>query len=134
MADRFYGTVCLGGKLTQEQFKKCAELLDDCLESGDELNDDGSAAFSECTGSDFRGIVDYCTSNGIALSLHWDAKWEQEANVEYWVDGEYKQFFAAGDGDIAVRLAELKEHSDMTIAEFISKMQIPEFPILEIID
>ena len=134
MADRFYGTVYLGGKLTQEQFDKCEELLEDCLEHGDELNEDGSAAFSECTGSDFQGIVEYCTSNGIALSLHWDAKWEQEANVEYWVDGEYKQFFAAGDGDIAIRLAELQEHPDMTIAEFIANMEIPEFPIFEIID
>jgi hypothetical protein len=66
--------------------------------------------------------------------LHWDAKWEQEANVECWVNGQYKQFFAAGDGDIAVRLAELKEHSEMTIAEFIDKMQIPEFPHFEIVD
>jgi hypothetical protein len=134
MADRFYGTVYLGGKLTQEQFKKCEELLEDCLEHGDELNEDGSASFSECTSSDFQGIVEYCTSNGIALSLHWDAKWEQEANVEYWMDGEYKQFFAAGDGDIAIRLAELQEHPDMTIAEFIAKMQIPEFPTFEIAD
>jgi hypothetical protein len=54
--------------------------------------------------------------------------------VDYWVNGEYKQFFAAGDGDIAVRLAELEEHPEMTIAEFIAKMDIPEFPLFEIIE
>lgn len=132
MADRFYGVVYLGGKLTQEQFKKCEELLEGCLDS--ELGEDGSGAFIECTCEDFDGIVDYCKSNGIALSLHWDAKWENDSSVDYWVDGEYKQFFAAGDGDIAIRLAELQEHPDMTIAEFIAKMDIPDFPHFEIVD
>jgi hypothetical protein len=132
MADRFYGTVYLGGRLTQEQFDKCKELLEPCLD--DELDDDGSGAFIECTCHDFDDIVDFCKSNGIALSLHWDAKWEQDSSVDYWVNGEYKQFFAAGDGDIAVRLAELQEHPEMTIAEFIAKMDIPDFPAFEIVE
>lgn len=132
MADRFYGTVYIGGKLTQEQFDKCKELLEHCLD--DELGEDGSGAFIECTCSDFDPIVEYCNSNHIALSLHWDAKWEQESSVDYWVDGVYKQYFAAGDGDIAVRLAELQEHPEMTIAEFIEKMQIPDFPDFEIVE
>ena len=133
MADRFYGTVYLGGKITQEQFDRCEELLEGCTD-GNELSEDGSVLFSECTCDDFLEIVEYCKSNRIALSLHWDAKWEQESTIEYWVDGIYKQYFAAGDGDIAIRLGELQEHPEMTIAEFIEKMKIPDFPNFEFIE
>lgn len=132
MADRFYGTVYLGGKITQEQFDRCEELLEECLD--DCIGGDGSGAFVECTESDFQEIVEYCKSNSIALSLHWDAKWEQDSIVEYWVDGIYKQYFAAGDGDIAIRLGELQEHPEMTVAEFIAKMKIPDFPNFEFIE
>jgi hypothetical protein len=130
MADRFCGTVYLGGILTQAQFKHCKKLLKVCLEN--ELDDDGSGAFVDCVESDFQDIIKYCTTNGIALSLHWNAKWEQEASVEYWVDGVYKQYFADGDGEIAVRLSELQKHQDMTVKAFIEKLELPHFPNLEI--
>jgi hypothetical protein len=108
-------------------------LLEECLD--DELGDDGSGFFIDCTEESFDGIVDYCKSNSIALCLHWDAKWEQESYVEYWVGGTYKAFFASGDGDVAVRLSQLLEHpSEMTIAEFVAKLEVPDFPLFEIVE
>jgi hypothetical protein len=132
MADRFYGTVYLGGKVTQEQFDKCKELLESCLD--DELGDDGSGAFIECTESDFVDVVAFCKSESIALSLHWEASHDQGSYVEYWIGGAYKFCDADIEGNIAVRLSDLKAHPEMTIAEFIAKMEIPEFPLFEIIE
>jgi hypothetical protein len=132
MSDRYYGTVYLGGKVTQEQFARCEELMEFCLDS--DLGEDGSGAFIECEASDFNDVAEYCMSNQIALSLHWGASGDQDSYVDYWVDGTKKTFAAAGDGDIAVRLAELQEHPEMTIAEFIAKMDIPDFHAFEIVE
>ena len=132
MADRFYGTVYLGGKITQEQFDKCKELLEACLD--DELGEDGSGAFIECTESDFQEVVEYCKSSSIALSLHWEASGDQGSYVEYWIKGEYKFYVSDPDGSIAVRMSDLKAHPEMTIAEFIAKMEIPDFPVFEIVE
>jgi hypothetical protein len=130
MADRFGGTVYLGGAITQEQFDKCKELMADCLD--EELDDDGSSCFVECTTSDFLPVVEYCIENKIALCFHWEAKYEEDSTLEYWVDGTYKQFLSSGDGDVAIRLAELQAYPSMTIAEFITKLDIPNFPNFEI--
>lgn len=132
MADRFYGTVYLGGKITQEQFNKCEELLEECLD--DCIGGDGSGAFVECTESDFQEIVEYCKSNSIALSLHWEASGDQGSYVEYWIKGAYKFYVSDPDGSIAVRMSDLKAHPEMTIAEFIAKMEIPDFPVFEIVE
>jgi hypothetical protein len=132
MADRYYGTVYLGGKVTQEQFDKCKELLESCLD--DKLDGDGSGAFIECTESDFADVVAYCKSESIALSLHWEASGDQGSYVEYWIGGAYKFYVADLEGNIAVRMSDLKAHPEMTIAEFIARMNIPEFPLFEIIE
>ena len=130
MADRFGGTVYLGGTITQEQFDKCKELMADYLE--EEVDEDGSSCFAECTCNDFLPVVEYCIENKIALSFHWEAKYEEDSTLEYWVDGCYKQFLSSNDGDVAIRLAELQSHPGMTIAEFIAKLDIPNFPNFEI--
>jgi hypothetical protein len=132
MSDRYYGTVYLGGKVTQEQVDKCKELLESCLD--DELGDDGSGAFIECNESDFADVVAYCKSESIALSLHWEASGDQGSYVEYWIGGAYKFYVADLEGNIAVRMSDLKAHPEMTIAEFIVRMDIPEFPLFEIIE
>lgn len=130
MADRFGGTVYLGGKITQEQFAKCKELLADCLD--EEINDDGSSCFVECTTSDFVPVVEYCIAHNIALCLHWEAKYGENSNLEYWIDGNYKLFMADIDGDVAIRLPDLQDYPGMTIAEFIEKLDIPDFPNFEL--
>lgn len=130
MADRFGGTVYLGGAITQEQFDKCEELMADCLD--EEVGDDGSSCFVECTTSDFVPVVEYCIENKIALCLHWEAKYEEDGTMEYWIDGNYKQFLATNNGEIAIRLSELQEKPSLTIAEFLEKLEIPNFPIFEI--
>lgn len=132
MADRFYGTVYIGGKLTQEQFDKCKELLADCLD--EEINDDGSSCFVECTCGDFLPVVEYCIENKIALCLYWEAKYEEDGMLEYWIDGNYKQFLATNNGEIAIRLPDLQKHPEMTIAKFIEMMDIPDFPNFEIVE
>lgn len=131
MADRFSGTVSIGGKVAQEQFEKCSELLDACV--NEERNDDGSWYFSECTTQDFLPLVEYCIEHGIALCLHWDAKHGEDSTLEYWVDGKYKQFLSSGDGVVAIRLTELQERTGITIAQFIDKLDIPDFPDFEIV-
>ena len=132
MSDRYYGTVYLGGKVTQEQFDKCKELLESCLD--DELGDNGSGAFIECTESDLADVVAYCKSESIALSLHWEASGDQGSYVEYWIGGAYKFYVADLEGNIAVRMSDLKAHPEMTISEFIARMDIPEFPLFEIVE
>lgn len=130
MADRFSGTVFLGGKITQDQFDECKELLANCLD--DEICEDGSSYFVECTTSDFVPVVEYCIENKIALCLHWEAKYGENSNLEYWIDGNYKLFMADIDGDVAIRLPDLQDYPGMTIAEFIEKLDIPDFPNFEL--
>lgn len=134
MADRFHGTVAIGGQITQEQYARCLELLDPCLEFEGELEDDGSAAFSECTEEDFAELVQYCEEQKIALTLQWDAKWDFGSYVEYWIDSKHQQFDTDSSGRIVVSVSDLtaqsSEFPEMTIKHYIDAMDIPEFPEL----
>lgn len=134
MADRFYGTVALGGQITQEQYARCLELLDPCLEMDGELDDDGTASFHECVKEDFADLVQYCEEHKIAMMLQWDAKWEFGSYVEYWIDGKYQQFNTDSSGCIVVSVSDLKAQSnefpEMTITHYVDAMDIPEFPEL----
>ena len=67
-------------------------------------------------------------------AMHWEASGDQGSYVEYWIGGAYKFYVADLEGNIAVRMSDLKAHPEMTIAEFIARMDIPEFPLFEIVE
>lgn len=132
MADRFGGTVQIGGKITRAQYQKCEELLEELLELG--LDDDGLGYFAEQTTSDFDPIIKHCTEHGIALAIQWEPKWEYSGRIEYWIGGTHEDFLANADGTIVVPFEELQVCEEMTVAEFIKNMGVPDFPQLEIVD
>lgn len=131
MADRFNGTIQLGGRISREVFQRCVELCEHLLEGDFE---EGAAYFCECTQDDFQELIQYCKDNGVSLSLLWEAKYEFDAQVDYWIDGNAHQYLGTNEGDIAVRLSDLENAKDMTVREFIDSLRVPEFPELEIID
>ncbi len=134
MADRIGGTVYIGGKITQQQFDTCAELLE--FVSGEVMDDDGSTSFAECgaEGEEFEEIIEYCKANKIALHIHWQPKWDLGGCIDSWVDGNFKAFHANASGEIMVPFSSLQEHSEKTVAEFLASLDVPDFPLLEIID
>lgn len=130
MADRFSGSVYIGGEITKEQYEEVSRLA---CEAGCEHQDfelDGGNYFDECVSDDFRDLIDYCTKNNIALSIHWDAKWEYGASVEYWVDGRHRSYLATNGGDIVARVESMLQYPDMTIKDYVALLDIPEFPVL----
>ena len=130
--DRFSGTVLLGGKITEEQLADCETILED-IDS--DLDTDGLAYFQECTQDDFLSLVEYCKAHGIALAIQWDAKWEYNAQVEYWIDGKYKKFPTDSNGNIVVRVCDLGKHrTSMTMYEYIMSLDIPELPEFSIVE
>jgi hypothetical protein len=134
MSDRFYGTVTIGGQITQEQYARCLELLEPCLAMDDELNDEGSATFRECTEEDFEELVQYCAEQGIALMLQWEAKYDIGDYVEYWIDGNHQQFDTDSSGCIVVTIDDLEVSPFKFISDFIDMLSIPEFPELLIVE
>jgi hypothetical protein len=135
MADRFNGTVSLGGPITQEQYERCLELIE--LEMEPCLDDNGSAPFQDCTKEDFAALVKYCEEQKIALMLEWDGDDIIVDFVEYWIDGKHQQFNTDSFGRIAISVSDLKakakEAPQMTIEKYVDAMDIPEFPELQII-
>jgi hypothetical protein len=132
MADRFSGEITLGGKIARERLERCKELLCGCLES--EMDDTGQGLFNECVSNDFEELVKYCLSNDIALCIQWYQKYEYGAQIQFWVDGKHKCFATNTEDEIVVALEELQSNSELTVADFISQLDIPEFPDLEIVE
>jgi len=131
MADRFYGTVSIGGLVTEEQFEQFCKLMEPCIE--DEVFEDGTAHFVECTQEDFTDLVAWCESNNIPLCITWSPRYEYGGITQYWINGEYKEFDSNADESIIIPLASLQDVPEqMTIKDFIEGLDIPDFPILEI--
>ena len=128
MADRFSGTISIGGKLTAEQEKTLREHLVGLVEDDDlEIS-----YFSECAYDGATELVEYCKSQNIPLAIQWDAKWEFGSFIEYWVDGNYKQYDCDVEGNIVVSVAYLQDRVDRSVAAVIDGLEIPEFPALEL--
>lgn len=130
MADRFCGTVRLGGTITEQQLKECDKLLD--LLTEQQIAQDGETRFFECIEEDFSEFIVYCTKHGIAVNLVWEPKYEIGGKSEYWIDGKYKIFEVSSDGKILVSIDELKESEHTTIQDFITSMEIPDFPLFSV--
>jgi hypothetical protein len=135
MADRFYGDIHIGGRVTREQFKVLCNLADPCLEMEGTIEEDGTASFQECTSEDFADLVTYCEEHKIPLMLQWDGKYEYGPFCEYWINGTYKQFDTDSNGRIVVTVEALHEQrAAMTINEFLASLELPEFPAFELVD
>lgn len=132
MADRFCGTIVFGGQIKQSLHKKLEEL---CQPLGDDgMDADDTCFFHDCTSGDFKELKEFCQGNGIALMIQWDAKYEYDGQIEYFIDGRHSEYWATNSGNIVFRLADIEKHLDMSIKDYIESMNIPEFPDLEIID
>lgn len=133
MADRFNGNLTVGGKVTQNTFYKFIDLIKDS--DLEETGTEGSWFFNDCRSDDFEEVVAFCKANNISLCINWDAKYEYDGLVEYWLDGGYHQYKGSQEGNIVVPLYELEAaaKTGQTIDEFIANMNIPEWPDLEII-
>ncbi len=132
MADRFCGAIFLGGKVRANVLERIEEVCDPFGDEGMDL--DGSCYFYDCTGRDFDELKQICKDNGIALMIQWDAKYEYDGIVEYYIDGKHSSYTATNSGDIVVRLCDLEEHPCMFIRDYIKNMEIPNFPNFEVID
>lgn len=130
MADRYCGTIRVGGEMSEEQFAHIENLIE---QIGDESEGDGQAYFRDCTAGDFAEIIDYCEKYRVPLRIEWEAKWDFNGMVEYFVDGRRPRFSADQNGAIMVHLYELQESNCKTIAEFIEQLGVPDFPDLKII-
>lgn len=135
MADRFYGSVDIGGNVTEEHFDKLSEMLDELCE---DYGDCGSWNFAENAPNDFREVIDYCIEKKIALCITWEGKWEYDACADFWIDGKHQVFMTDHSGSIAVKLENMRQESievpQITLAQYISSLNIPDFPELQIID
>lgn len=131
MSDRFSGTVHLGGPVTCEQLAKCVELTDDNLEFGE--FDYGSAHFIECMDDNFHDLVVYCKAQNIPLSIQWGAELGFDALVQFWINGHSSEYYTTHDGEIIAKLADLRDHEDMTVGEYIKTLGIPEFPAFSLV-
>lgn len=131
MADRFSGDVMIGGKISGTVFVSIKDMLD-FLE--DDLDDDGTGVFCECTGSDFTDLRAYCKEKGVALAIYWDAKWEYGATVEFHIDGKEYNFDTDSNGRIVITVDELESNKHLSIQQFIDSLEIPEFPELEVVN
>jgi|694.fasta_scaffold16366_14 hypothetical protein len=132
MADRFSGSVYIGGKVTQEQLEKIECLLSPCLEG--DLGDDGFGYFYECTQSDFNDTVAYCIEIGASILIQRDTRYELDGHVEYYTPNGIAMFNATQSGRILIPLDQLEARDpSTTIEEFIRSLEIPSFPDLEIV-
>ncbi len=132
MADRFSGSIYVGGRITEKMFSDLEDLLNPLLEG--ELDYDGYGCFYDCTSSDFDEVIKHCNDNQIALMIQWDAKYEYDAYVTYYMNGKESSYRSNNGGDILVAVSDLEEHPCMFICDYIKKLEIPNFPNLEIID
>lgn len=132
MADRYFGSVYLGGRVTREQFNECVELLECCTWEG--TDEDGLTLFQECRADDFDPIVEYCENNQIPLSIHWEGLSGEDSQVSYFVGGTRKHYTANARGDVVVDLQDLLKHPSMSVEDYVASLEIPEFPDFEIID
>ena len=130
MADRFYGKIHIGGKITRSQFEKIHDLCD-CVTEGE--FDGGTAVFLECLPEDFEELIRYCEEEKIALSLSWD-RYDEDGMVEYWINGEHSSYLTDSYGEICIRLSDLLEHEDVFIGDYLKTLCIPVFPSFELVD
>lgn len=131
MADRFWGHVQLGGKFTPEQFDKCCDLLEECGPDSD-ITGKGVSHFAECTAEDFTAFANYCESNGLEFAIHWEGRYEYNAYTEFFVDGKWSEFPTDSEGNIVIRLQDIKASDSKTVAELIESLEIPVLPMFEI--
>lgn len=124
--------ITLGGPVTPEQLAKCNLLVEDCLEYDEVINEDGSASFRECTSENFKGLIEYCVAEGIALSIQWDAGHDCDAIAQYWLDGQMSEFTIDHNRDVVVLADELFAKSmvkpELTIVEYLEALGLPTFP------
>ncbi len=132
MADRFSGTLALGGKVTEEQMDDIERLLDECI-AMEYMAEDGSMFFNECVQDDFSSVIEYCQKNNIPVCLHWEPKYEFHGELEFWIDGKYRSYQSNADREIVVTLEHLEQDTSLTVAEFIAKLDVPEFPPFEVV-
>jgi hypothetical protein len=138
MADRYYGTLAIGGPVTPGQFAQCNLLVDDCLEYNEGIGENGWAYFRECTSENFKGLIEYCVAERIALSIQWDADHGCDAIVQYWLDGQLSEFTTDSNGNVVVLTDELfaksKEKPELTITEYLETLGLPTFPDFSIVE
>jgi len=132
MSDRFCGSLSFGGTVTEEQLSRLEEFVADVTTSG-EIDDDCTYYFADATDDDFTELIEYCESNGIALMIQWDARYEFDGSVEYYVDGKRRSYRGSQSGDVMCYLHELEDavekNPDVTVHEFIKRLDVPNFPL-----
>lgn len=131
MADRFYGTVYIGGRINLLQQRTLEQLLEPLKEFEDQRLEDGWR-FQDCVSSDFEPLRDYCISQDIPLAISWDAKWEFGACIEYYIRGEKRQFNCSPEEEIVVTEQYLRARQHMSGKEILDELAIPDFPDLEL--
>jgi ABC-type transporter Mla MlaB component len=132
MSDSFCGSLTFGGTVTEEQLSRLNEFVTD-VSTSDEIDDAGVCYFDEATLSDFVELIEHCESNKIALMIQWDAKYEFDGRVEYYVAGNRRDYVGSQGGNIMCFLYELEDavekNPGITVHEFIKGLDVPNFPL-----
>jgi len=135
VADKYSGTIRIGGSVTEEELEKIQGLFEQCLDflSDGELRENGTGDFVECEENAFKKVIAFCNRQNIALSLVWHKKRGADSVVEYWLAGSHKEYLANCDGDVVVKLSDLESHTDTSVADFIEELEVPVFPPFELV-
>lgn len=129
MADRFAGTVRIGGKITHAQKTALLQILEEMrMYDVDELDDFN---FQECVCEDFEPLRDYCIAQNIPLTVEWFGHYDQQAYVEYYINGAESVFECNASSEIVITESYLQERQHMFVKDVLDGLGIPDFPALE---
>lgn len=130
MADRFSGNIQIGGKISSELLRQLNELLD--IITDHDLDITGYGWFNERVDEDMKDLIAFCKDNGIALSIQWDAKYEYDSFIQYFVGDDEKTFLCTSAGQLVAEIGDMEKTPNMTIADYIKSLGIPDMPPLEV--
>jgi len=135
VADKYSGTIRIGGSVTEEELEKIQALIERCLDplSDGELRENGTGDFVECEESDFKKVIAFCDRQNIALALVWHKKQGADSVVEYWLAGSHKEYLANCNGDVVVKISDLELKTDTLVADFIAELEVPVFPPFKLV-
>lgn len=131
MSDRFSGNIQIGGRISQDLMDRCNELCKDITDH--DLDEYGLGWFNECVTADMEELRAFCRENNIAISIQWDAKYEFDGSIQFFIGDDFREYLCTNAGQITAVVSDMEKHSEMTVGDYIKSLGIPELPPLEII-